>query len=142
MQAADVHVAKEAFNEARQIFEKALALDSNNKEVYHKAGWSILKKASSSKPARRSSLPWDDTANAELGDLYLDALAKAGRGAEAMEVYQLQLEKEPQRVDLREKLYRLCLSVQDFDRAFAEVSTLVNLKIEHKDLEAAEALLQ
>ena len=87
--AADVHVSKEAFKDARQIFEKALALDPNNKEVYHKAGLVYYKEGKfveackALKPAFES-----DPANAELGDLYLDALAKAGRGAEAAEVYQ------------------------------------------------------
>ena len=142
LDAADVHVSKEAFKDARQMFEKVLALDPNNKEVYHKAGLVYFKEGKfveackALKPAFES-----DPSNTELVDLYLDALAKAGRGDEAVEVYQKQVEQEPERADLREKLYRLYLSLQDLDRAFSEVSTLANLKIENNDLEGAEALL-
>ena len=142
LQAADVHVSKEAFTDARQLFEKALALDPNNKEVYHKAGLVYFKEGKFVEACKALKPAFEnDPANTELTDLYLDALAKAGRGAEAADVYQKLLEKEPDRAELREKLYRLYLFQKEYDKAFAEVSTLANSKIENKDLEAAEQIL-
>src|SRR5512135_1881825 len=38
LEAAEVHMSKDAFTDARQVFEKVLALDPNNKKVYHKVG--------------------------------------------------------------------------------------------------------
>ncbi|HUJ19205.1 MAG TPA: tetratricopeptide repeat protein [Nitrospirota bacterium] len=143
LQAADVHVSKDAFNEARQLFEKALALDPNNKDVYHKAGLVYYKEGKfveackALKPAFES-----DPSNAELAERYLDALAKAGRGAEAAEVYEKLLAKEPGRGDLREKLYQLYIAQKDYGKAFVEVSSLANMRIESKDLDAAEEILK
>lgn len=143
LQAANVHISKEAFNDARQLFEKALALDPNSKEVYQKAGLVYFKEGKfveackALKPAFES-----DQSNEEIADLYLDALSKAGRGAEAAEVYQKLLSQQPERNDLREKLYRLYLEQKDYDKAFAEVSSLANVKIESKDLDAAEEILK
>jgi tetratricopeptide (TPR) repeat protein len=143
LQAADVHVSKEAFKEARQLFEKALALDPNNKEVYHKAGFVYYKEGKFVEACKALKPAFEgDPKNDELRDLYLDALSKAGRGPEAAEVYQKLLTSDPDRHDIREKLYQLFLGQHDFDKAFSEVSSLANAKIESKDLDGAEQLLR
>lgn len=143
LQAADVHVAKEAFKDARQLFEKALALDPNNKNVYHKAGLVYFKEGKFVEACKALKPSFEaDPSNGEIMELYLDALAKAGRAAEAADVYEKILAGEPERADIREKLYRLFLSQKDYGRAFSEVSSLANGKIESKDLDGAEELLK
>ncbi len=143
LQAADVHVSKDAFKDARQLFEKALALDANNKEVYHKAGLVYFKEGKFVEACKALKPAFEkDPDNAELAELYLDALSKAGRGNEAEEVYHKLLSEQPDRADLREKLYRLYLEQKEYDKAFSEVSTLANSKIENKELDAAEEILK
>ncbi len=143
LQAADVHVSKDAFNDARQIFEKALALDPNNKDVYHKAGTVYFKEGKFAEACKALKPAFEsDPSNEELSGLYVDALSKAGRAAEAEDVYKKILSHHPERTYLREKLYRFYLEQKDYDKAFSEISSLANLKIESKDLDAAEELLK
>lgn len=143
LQAADIHVSKDAFKEARQIFEKTLALDPNNKDVYHKAGLVYFKEGKFTEACKTLKPAFEgDPENAELCELYLDALTRAGRGADAAEVYANLLARQPDRADLREKLFRLYLSEGEHDKAFSEVSTLANDKIENKDLDGAEEMLK
>ncbi len=143
LQAADVHVEREAYKDARQIFEKALAVDASNREVYHKAGLVYYKEEKFTEACKALKPAFeDDPSNAELAGIYLDSLARTGRGVEAAEAYQKLLAKDPGRTDLREQLYELYLSQKEFDKAFAEVSSLANHYIENKDLDAAEQALK
>ncbi len=143
LQAADVHVAKETFNEARQIFEKALVLDPTNREVYHKAGIVYFKEGKFVEACKTLKSVFEgDPSNKEVTDLYLEALAKAGRSADAEEVYRKLLAQDAGRADLRQKLYDLFLANQDYDKAFAEASSLAGAKVEARENEAAEALMK
>lgn len=143
LEAADVHVSKDAFPEAREIFKKVLALDPDNKAVYYKAGVIYYKEGKfneackSFKPAFAA-----DPSNQELLELYLDSLSKAGREADAEEVYKKLLSQDPGRIDLRDKLYRTYLAKKDFDKALAEAGAIAAVRVENKELDAAEELLQ
>ena len=88
LDAADQHVAKDAFQEARQIFEKVLAVEPNNKEVYHKAGIVYFKEGKFAEACKALKPAFEnDPENQELLDLYLEALTKAGRAEDAGDVY-------------------------------------------------------
>jgi tetratricopeptide (TPR) repeat protein len=143
LEAADVHVSKDAFPEAREIFKKVLALDPDNKAVYYKAGVIYYKEGKfneackSFKPAFAA-----DPSNQELLELYLDSLSKAGREADAEEVYKKLLSQDPGRIDLRDKLYRTYLAKKDFDKALAEAGAIAAVRVENKELDAAEEILQ
>jgi pilus assembly protein FimV len=143
LEAADVHLSKDAFPEAREIFKKVLALDPDNKAVYFKAGVIYYKEGKfneackSFKPAFAA-----DPSNQELLELYLDALSKAGRDADAEEVYKKLLAQDPGRVDLRDKLYHLYLAKKDFDKALAEAGVIAAARVESKEFDAAEEVLR
>lgn len=143
LQAADVHVSKEAYNDARQIFEKALALDSNNADIYHKAGLVYFKEGKFAEACKALKPAFEhDQSNLELSSLYVDALTKAGRPADAEDVYKKLVSQYPDRADIREKLYRFYVYQKEYDKAFSEVSSLANIKIEAKDFDAAEELFK
>ncbi len=143
LEAADVHLSKDAFPEAREIFKKVLALDPDNKVVYYKAGVIYFKEGKfneackSFKPAFAA-----DPSNPELLELYLEALSKAGRAADAEEVYKKLLSQDPGRIDLRDKLYRLYLVKKDFDQALTEAGTIAAARVENKEFDAAEEVLK
>ncbi len=143
LEAADVHVSKDAFPEAREIFKKVLALDPDNKAVYYKAGVVYYKEGKfneackSFKPAFAA-----DPSNQELLELYLDSLSKAGREADAEEVYKKLLSQDPGRIDLRDKLYRSYLAKKDFVKALAEAGAIAAARVENKEFDAAEEVLK
>ncbi len=134
LEVADVYMSKEAFQDARQIFEKALALDPNSKQVYHKAGIIYYKEGKyveackALKPAVES-----DPSNKELIDMYLDALAKAGRDAEAEEIYKKLLSEDATRIDLREKLFHLYLARKEHDKALAEARIIAEERLKGRE---------
>ncbi len=141
--AADVHVSKDAFPDARQIFEKVLALDPDNKAVYHKAGVIYYKEGKFDEACKSFKPAFDaDPSNQELLDLYLEALSKAGRDADAEEVYKKLLSLDPGRIDLRDKLYRLYLAKKDFDKALTEAGAIAAARIGSKEFDAAEEVLK
>jgi pilus assembly protein FimV len=143
LDAADVHIGKEAFQDARQLFERVLELDAANKEVYHKAGIVYYKEgkfveaSKAFKPAFES-----DPGNEELMNLYLDALDKAGRGGDADDVYRKILAGDPSRVDLREKVYRICLSRKEYDKALKEAILLAEHRADALDFAGAAGVLR
>ena len=134
LEVADMHMSKEAFQDARQIFEKALALDPNSKKIYHKAGIIYYKEGKyveackALKPAFES-----DPSNKELIDMYLDALAKAGRDAEAEEIYKKLLSEDATRIDLREKLFHLYLARKEHDKALAEARIIAEARLKDRN---------
>ena len=143
LEAADVHMSKDAFQEARELFKKVLALDPDNKAVYYKAGVIYYKEGKfneackSFKPAVAA-----DSSNQELLDLYIDALSKAGRDADAEDIYKKLLSQDPGRIDLRDKLYRIYLAKKDFDNALTEAGAIAAVRVENKEFDAAEEVLR
>lgn len=141
--AADAHMSKEAFQDARHLFEKVLALEPDNKEVYHKAGTVYFKEGKFSEACKALKPAFEhDPANQELVDLYLEALTKAGRGADAEEVYKKLLAQDAGRMDLREKLFHLYLSKKDFGKALSEATQIADAKFGSDEPEAAEGILK
>lgn len=141
--AADVHLSKDAFPEAREIFKKVLALDPDNKVVYYKAGVIYYKEGKFSEACKSFKPAFAaDPSNQELLELYLESLSKAGRDADAEEVYKKLLSQDPGRIDLRDKLYRSYLAKKDFDKALAEAGAIAAARVENKEFDAAEEVLQ
>ncbi len=139
--ASDVHVSKNAFQEARQLFEKVLALDAGNKNVYHKAGIIYMKEGKFSEACKAFKPAFEkDPDNAQLADHYLEALEKAGKAGDLEYIINKVLAENPDRIDLREKLYRHFLSIQDLDKALIEAAALADNKIDAGQSEAAEAI--
>ena len=143
LDAADQHIAKDAFQDARQIFEKILAVEPNNKEVYHKAGIVYFKEGKFAEACKALKPAFEsDPDNQDLINLYLEALTKAGRAGDADEVYKKLLLLDPSRQDLHEKLYQIYLVRQDFDKALKEAVVLAEHRAESMDLEGAAGILK
>ncbi|HUI68047.1 MAG TPA: tetratricopeptide repeat protein [Nitrospirota bacterium] len=143
LEAADVHMSKSAFKDARQVFEKVLALDPNNKKVYHKVGIIYFKEGKFVEACKALKPAFeDDPSNQELINIYLDALAKTDRDADAEDVYKKLLSLDSSRIDLREKLYHHYLSKKNYDKALTEVSAMANIMEENKEFDAAETVLK
>jgi pilus assembly protein FimV len=143
LDAADVHVSKNAFQDARQLFEKVLSLAPDNKEVYHKAGIVYYKEGKFAEASKALKHSFEsDPSNQELAALYLDALSKGGNPDEAEDALVKLLEADASRADLRDKLYRLYLSNNEYEKAHAQVSVLAQAKQESDEGEAAEELLK
>lgn len=143
LEAADVHVSKEAFQEARQLFERVLSLDPDNKDVYFRAGVVYHKEGKFSEACKALKPAFEaDSGNKEIIDLYIEALSQAGRGEEAEEVLKKALSRDETRLDLREKLYHIFLSKKNFDNALAEAVRLVDGYVNDRDYDKAESLLK
>ncbi len=143
LEAANVYMSKDAFQDARQIFEKVLTLDPNNKEVYHKAGIVYFKEGKFVEACKAFKPAFDaDPKNEELTGLYLEALSKADRTAEAEEVLKKLLSQDAARMDLREKLYRLYLSAKDYEKALAEAVAIADVRAEDREFDAAVEILK
>jgi pilus assembly protein FimV len=143
LQAADGYLSKDAFNDARQIFEKVLALDPNNRKVYHKAGIVYFKERKFAEACKALKPAFeDDPFNQELVDIYLASLANAGRETETEDVYKKQLSQEAGRIDIRKKLYQHYLMQREYDKALIEVLVIADAMTENKEFDAAEALLK
>src|SRR3990170_2568588 len=143
LEAANVHLSKEAFQDARQIFEKVLTLDPNNKEVYHKAGIVYFKEGKFVEACKAFKPAFEaDPANQELIDLYLEALSKADRAAEAEEVLKKLLSQDAARMDLREKLYHLYRSKKEYDKALTEAVAIADAKVENREYDGAVEILK
>ena len=143
LEAAEVHMSKDAFKDARQVFEKVLALDPNNKKVYHKVGIIYFKEGKFVEACKALKPAFeDDPSNQEIINIYLDALAKSDRDADAEDVYKKLISLDSSRIDLREKLYNHYLSRKDYDKALVEVSAIVNIMAENKEFDAAETMLK
>jgi tetratricopeptide (TPR) repeat protein len=138
LDASNVHIAKNAFQDARLLFEKVLAVEPGNKEVYYKAGLVYYKEGKFNEACKALKPAFEnDPQNEEVADLYLDALDKAGRAGDAEEVYRGLLSANPARIELREKLYRLCLDRKEYDKALPEVTALAGARIQEMNFSAA-----
>jgi tetratricopeptide (TPR) repeat protein len=143
LDAAEAHMAKNAFQDARQLFEKVLALDPSNKGVYHKAGLVYLQEGKFTEACKALKHAFENNpSNVELANTYLNALEQAGKLDEAEEVIIAILTEDPSRTELREKLYRAYLAKNEFQKALDEVTVLAQAKIERGDDEAAEAIFK
>jgi pilus assembly protein FimV len=143
IEAAEVHMSKDAFKDARQVFEKVLALDPNNKKVYHKAGIIYFKEGKFAEACKALKPAFeDDPSNEEITNIYLDALAKSDRDADVEDVYKKLLSIDASRIDLREKLYHYYLSKKNYDKALTEVSAIANVMADNKEFDAAETVLK
>jgi len=141
--AADAQVSKNAFQDARQLFEQVLSLDPDNKEVYHKAGLVYFKERKFTEACKALKSAFEaDPSNRELADIYLEALFKADNHTEAEDVLITLVTADASRTDLHEKLYNLYLSNQKYDKALREASTLAQIKSKIDDLQAAEDILK
>src|SRR3990172_7218992 len=143
LEAANVHMSKDAFQDARQIFEKVLTLDPNNKEVYHKAGIVYFKEGKFVEACKAFKPAFDaDPKNQELIDLYLEALSKADRAADAEEVLKKLLSQDAARMDLREKLYHLYRSKKEYDKALTEAVAIADAKVDNREYDGAVEILK
>jgi tetratricopeptide (TPR) repeat protein len=143
LSAADVHMSKEALKEARQLFEKILAIDPNNKEVYFKAGLVYVKEGKFGEACKALKPAFEsDPANRELADAYVDALTRAGKEGDAEQVIKKILAADAGRADLNEKLYQIHLAKKDFEKALTIASALADASIEAGDNDGAEEVLK
>ncbi|HTG01727.1 MAG TPA: tetratricopeptide repeat protein [Nitrospirota bacterium] len=143
LSAADVHIEKEALTDARQLFEKVLAFDPNNKQVYYKAGILYLKEGKFSEACKALKPVYEtDPADRELLNTYTDALTRAGKDQDAEHVLRKALADDPGRTDLQEKLYEIYLARKDYDRALTAASALSATSMEREDPESAEGYLK
>lgn len=141
--AADVHVSKSEFKDARQLFEKVLALDPDNIAVYHKAGIVYFKEGKFVEACKAFKHAFESgPANLEIAELYIEALARAGKDAEAEQVLRKLLASDPDHAGLREKLYNLYLTKKDYEKAIIEAATLSEHKVAKGEQGAAEELLK
>jgi tetratricopeptide (TPR) repeat protein len=143
LDAADVYLSKEAFKEARQLFEKILAVEPNNRTVYYKAGSVYLKEGKFGEACKALKPAFEnDPANREVAEAYLDALTKAGKDDDAEQVIESILANEPGRTDLREKLFRIYVGKNDLEKALETASALADARIEAGDHDGAAEVLK
>jgi tetratricopeptide (TPR) repeat protein len=141
--AADVHLEKKEFKDARQLFEKVLSVDPGNMTVYHKAGIVYFEEGKFSEACKALKRAFEnDPSNKEVADRYLDSLSKAGKEPEAEQVIRKLLEDDPARTDQREKLVSLYLAKNEQNKALDEVVTLAEAKTAAGDSNAAEMILK
>jgi tetratricopeptide (TPR) repeat protein len=141
--AADVHLEKKEFKDARQLFEKVLSVDPGNMTVYHKAGIVYFEEGKFGEACKALKRAFEnDPSNKEVADRYLDSLSKAGKEPEAEQVIRKLLEDDPARTDQREKLVSLYLAKNEQNKALDEVVTLAEAKTAAGDSNAAEMILK
>lgn len=143
LDAADVHISQNALTEARQLFEKILTIDPNNKDVYFKAGVVYLKEGKFSDACKALKPAFEkDPANPELADTYLDALNRAGKKNEAESVMKTILAEDPGRSALRRTLYQLYMDLGEHEKALGEALTLVHEHMGRDEHDSAEETLK
>jgi tetratricopeptide (TPR) repeat protein len=141
--AAEVHMSKSAFKDARQLFEKVLALDPGNKAVYYKAGMLYLQEGKFSEACKALKPAFEsDPSSREVADTYLEALLKAGKEPEAVQVIGKILAADAARTDLREKLVKIHLGKKDDHKALTETALIAEAKTAEGDSNAAENILK
>jgi tetratricopeptide (TPR) repeat protein len=139
LNAADVHMAKNAFKDARQLFEKVLSLDPGNKIVYHKAGIVYFQEGKFGEACKALKPAFEnDPSNGEIADLYLDALSKAGKEPEAEQVIRKILDSDAARTGLREKLAALYLAKNEHNKALDEMTVIAEALAAAGDTSGAE----
>jgi pilus assembly protein FimV len=143
LNAADVHIGKNEFKDARQLFEKVLSVDPGNMTVYHKAGIVYFQEGKFSEACKALKRAFEnDPTNKEIADSYFDSLSKAGKETEAEQAIRKILEHDETRTDLREKLVTIYLTKNEQNKALDEVTALAEAKTAEGDNNAAEAILK
>jgi len=143
LDAADVHLAKEAYKDARQLFEKVLSVDPNNKAVYYKAGLLYLKEGKCTEACKALKPAFENnTDSREIADAYIEALTKSGRDNDAEQVIRKVLSGDASRTDLLEKLYNIQLASKDSDKALDAASALAEARIAGNDHAGAESVFK
>ena len=143
LDAADQHIEKDEFQEARKLFEKILEFDPENKAVYHKAGVVYYKEDKIDEARKSLKRAYEaEPENEELMNLYLEVLEKAGRAGDAEDVYRKLLAKDPSRTELREKIYQVLLGKKDFDKALTEATAIAESRSENMDFTGAAEVLK
>ena len=143
LNAADVHMAKNAFKDARQLFEKVLSIDPGNMTVYHKAGILYFQEGKFSEACKALKRAFEnDPSNQEIFNTYLDALSKAAKEPEIEQVIRKILDSDATRTDLREKLVTMYLAKNEQNKALIEVAVLAEAKATEGDNSAAEKILK
>jgi len=143
LDASDQHMAKEAFQEARQMFEKVLAIEPGNKEVYHKAGIIYFKEGKFDEARKSLKRAFENNPDdQDLVSLYLETLEKAGRANDAEDVYRKLLAHDPSRFELHEKLYHIHLNKKDYDKALKEAVPIAEHMAESMDFSGAAIILK
>ncbi len=141
--AAEVHMSKAAYKDARQLFEKVLSLDPDNKEVYFKAGIVYFKEGKYSEACKALKPAFEkDPSNRELADTYIDALTKAGRDGDAEQVMKNILADDAGRDDLSGKLYHIFLSKKEYGQALELASALSDAAAQRGEHKKAEEILK
>jgi pilus assembly protein FimV len=143
LNAADVHMAKNEFKDARQLFEKVLSINPGNINVYHKAGIVYFQEGKFSEACKALKRVFEnDPSNNEVANMYLDALFKSAREPEAEQVVRKILDSETTRTDLREKLVKIYLAKKEPNKALVEMTVILEAKIAEGDNDAAEKILK
>ncbi len=143
LNAADLHMEKKEFKDARQLFEKVLSVDPGNMTVYHKAGIVYFQEGKFSEACKALKRAFEnDPSNKEIADSYLYSLSKAGKEPEAEQVVRKILENDATRTDLREKLVTIYLAKNEQNKALVEVAALAEAKTIEGDNNAAETILK
>jgi tetratricopeptide (TPR) repeat protein len=143
LNAADVHMAKNEFKDARQLFEKVLSIDPSNKTVYHKAGVVYFREGKFSEACKSLKRVFEnDPSNKEIANTYLDALFNSAKEPEAEQVIRKILDSDATRTDLREKLVKIYLTKNELNKALVEVTVIAEAKIAGGDNESAEKILK
>ena len=143
LDAAEQHITKDEFQEARKMFERVLELDPENKAVYHKAGIVYYKEDKVDEARKSLKRAFEaDPENEELMTLYLEVLEKAGRAGDAEDVYRKLLTQDPSRHDLLERIYQILLDKKEYDRALTEAVAIAQHRSASMDFSGAAETLK
>jgi pilus assembly protein FimV len=143
LNAADVHMEKKEFQDARQLFEKVLAVDPGNIAVYHKAGVVYYQEGKFNEACKALKRAFEnDPSSKEIAAHYVDSLSKAGKDPEAEQVIRKILEHDATRTDLHQKLVAIYLAKNEQNKALEEVAALAEAKTAEGDNKAAEIILK
>ncbi len=143
LDAADVYLSKDAFNDARHLFEKVLSIDPGNKDVYHKAGIVYIKEGKFSEACKALKPAFEnDPDNNKVVDTYVEALIGAEKDDDAELVLKNIIDADPNRIDATQKLYTIYLRRKDYDRALDITWALSNAFVAQDDQNAAEDCLK
>ncbi|HYA88480.1 MAG TPA: tetratricopeptide repeat protein, partial [Nitrospirota bacterium] len=143
LNAADVHMAKNEFKDARQLFEKVLTIDPGNMAVYHKAGIVYFREGKFSEACKSLKRVFEvDPSSKEIANTYLESLFKSAKEPEAEQAIRKILDNDSTRTDLREKLIKLYLTKKELNKALVEVTIIADTKVAEGDNSAAEKILK
>jgi pilus assembly protein FimV len=143
LDASDVYLSKDAFNDARHLFERVLSLDPRNKEVYYRAGTVYIKEGKFDEACKALKPAFEnDPENRKLVDTYVEALIGAEKDSDAELVLKNIIDADPSRIDAIQKICTIYLHRKDYDRALGMTWALSNAFVAQDDQNAAEDSLK